>query len=379
MSFRLDFGRLDKADRTPSGGLKIPAFVTRVGVFTYRTDDGRVIRELRHPDHVFNADSLASMEDAPLTVRHPGKVTPKDYKSNAVGHVRDVKAVDTFVQARAVVQDAGAIDGVERGDLVEVSCGYSCDIDPTSGVWNGEKYDAIQTNIRYNHVALGPKGWGRAGSSVALRLDSGDAIQESVSNPDAAPAVDQTKEDPPMLVTINGKPYTVGTPEHIKALEDFAAAETKRADAAEAAVKAAESKVQEVQGRADSAEKALKDATDPAQVSARVQARLALQATAAKILGADFKSDGKTDREIMLAAVTKADPTFKADASDDYLKGAFSALSLRQDGVGDVRKAAKDAVDAAAKPAGKTLDQVRADQRQEAADAWKQPLALSRK
>ena len=27
----------------------------------------------------------------------------------------------------------------------------------------GERYDAVQRAIRYNHVALGPRGWGRAG------------------------------------------------------------------------------------------------------------------------------------------------------------------------------------------------------------------------
>lgn len=383
MSFRLDYGRLDKADRTPSGGLKIPAFVTRVGVFSYRTDDGRVVRELRHPDHVFSKDSLDSMEDAPLTVRHPGKVTPADYKSNAVGHVRDVKAQDTHVAARAIVQDAAAIKGVDSGDLVEVSCGYSCDIDPTPGVWNGEKYDSIQTNIRYNHVALGPKGWGRAGSSVALRLDSGDAIQETVSNSDTAPAVLPTPPtpEPTMLVTIAGKPYTVGTPEHIQAITAHAEAETKRADAAEAAVKAADAKAQEATGRADAADKALKTATDPAAQAAAVNARINLQSTASKFLDKEFKYDGKTDQEIMVAAIVKSDPEFKADGQDaGYIRGRFAGLVPRQDNVGSVRKAAASAVtEDSTRPEGKTMEQKRADSRQEAEDAWKQPLALSKK
>lgn len=384
MSFRLDYGRLDAAARTPSGGLKIPAFVTRVGVFSYRTDDGRVVRELRHPDHVFHKDSLESMEDAPLTVRHPGKVTPGDYKTNAVGHVRDVKAQDIHVAARAIVQDAAAIKGVDSGDLVEVSCGYSCDIDPTPGTWNGETYDSIQTNIRYNHVALGPKGWGRAGSSVSLRLDSGDAIQESVSVSDtpAPPAatVDPPKEPTPMLVTIAGKPYTVGTPEHIAAVTDFAQAETKRADAAEAAVKVAQEKAAEATGRADAADKALKAETDPAAVTAKVNARLALQASAAKVLGKDFKFDGKSDLEIMTAACVKADPAFKADGQEPaYIRGAFSSCASRTDGVGEVRRAATAAIVQDATSTDKTMEQKRADARAEAETAWEKPLTLSKK
>lgn len=385
MAFRLDYGRLDKADRTPSGGLKIPAYVTRTGVFTYRTDDGRVIRELRHPDHVFSKESLDSLEDAPLTIRHPGKVTPKDYKSHAAGHVRDAKREDIYVAARAVVQDAAAIEGVEKGDLVEVSCGYTCDVDPTPGEYNGEKYDSIQTNIRYNHVALGPKGWGRAGGSVALRLDSGDAIQETVSNPDtASPTVaDLPKETPPMLVTIKGKPYTSGTPEHLAALTEFAAEETKRADAAEAKVKETETKAAEAQGRADAADKALKAATDPKAQAEAVQARINLQTNAAKFLDKDFKFDGKTDTEIMVAAITKSDPEFKADGLDaGYIRGRFAGLAPRKDDVGTVRKAAKDAVkeDSDSKKSGdKTLDEKRAEANRERADAWKQPLTLSKK
>ena len=378
MSFRLDYGRLDKADRTPSGGLRIPAFATRTGVFTYRRDDGQTVRELRHPDHVFAKESLDSMEDAPLTVRHPGKVTPEDYKSNAAGHVRDVKQDDMYVSARVVVQDAAAIAGVTDGSLVELSCGYSCDVLPTPGEYEGEKYDSIQTNIRYNHVALGPKGWGRAGSSVALRLDSGDAIQETVSNPDTAPAVIvPVQESTPMLVTIAGKPYTVGTPEHIAALESHAANETKRADDATSALATAKATAAEAQGRADAADKALKD--EQAQGPARVTARLALQASAAKVLGPEFKYDGKTDQEIMVAAIVKGDPEFKADGQDAaYIRGRFAGCQPAplQDAVGNVRAAAHTAQTPA--KGEKTLEQKRADQRQEAEDAWKQPLALSK-
>ncbi len=383
MSFRLDYGRLDKADRTPSGGLKIPAFVTRVGVFAYRTDDGRVVRELRHPDHVFAQESLDSMEDAPLTVRHPGNVSPADYQKNAVGHVRNVEAKDTFVAARAVVQDAAAIKGVTDGSLVEVSCGYTCDSIQTPGEWNGEKYDSIQTNIRYNHVALGPKGWGRAGSSVALRLDSGDAIQETVSATESAPAAvitPHTPEPTPMLVTIAGKPYTVGTPEHIQAITDHATAESKRADTAEAALVTEKSKTSEATGRADAAEKALKEETAPEAVTAKVNARLSLQESASKVLGKDYKFDGKTDLEIMTAAVVKADPTFKADGQEPaYIRGAFSSCAARQDSAGAVRKAAVTAIVEDSTKAEKTMEQKREDSRRENEEAWTKPLALSKK
>ncbi|KKL41024.1 hypothetical protein LCGC14_2367830, partial [marine sediment metagenome] len=42
--------------------------------------------------------------------------------------------------------DADAIRNIEAGK-VQLSCGYSCDFDPTPGEIDGEKYDGIQRNI----------------------------------------------------------------------------------------------------------------------------------------------------------------------------------------------------------------------------------------
>ena len=77
-----------------------------------------------------------------------------------------------FVSCEVRIQDADAIKDVEDGRLCEVSCGYTCRLDNTPGVYNGEPYDCIQRHIRYNHAAIGPKGWGRAGSEVRLRMDA---------------------------------------------------------------------------------------------------------------------------------------------------------------------------------------------------------------
>jgi hypothetical protein len=51
----------------------------------------------------------------------------------------------------------------------EVSCGYKCEYEFAPGIWNGLKYDAIQRNIRGNHLALVDEG--RMGSEVSV-LDS---------------------------------------------------------------------------------------------------------------------------------------------------------------------------------------------------------------
>ena len=86
---RIDVGSLDKFERTPSGGLRIPAVLTRVGVLTYRTPDGDTVRELRPPEEVLDAASVASLEDAPVTDLHPPDlVKPETWKAYALGSVR---------------------------------------------------------------------------------------------------------------------------------------------------------------------------------------------------------------------------------------------------------------------------------------------------
>lgn len=186
---RFDFSGFSPASvsRTPSGGVILPARLTRVGVFPYRTPSGGVIREYRPPSEVFAPESVAGLNGATVTVDHPpDMVTPDTWDEVSVGHIveRSVTPDETqkFLESRVALESATCIRRVDSGELVEISCGYSCDIDETPGVTDtGEQYDRVQRNIRYNHVALGPRGWGRAGPEVCLRLDSfGDMVHHSV-------------------------------------------------------------------------------------------------------------------------------------------------------------------------------------------------------
>lgn len=172
---RFDTSRFDTIERTPQGGVRVPARVTRTGVFEYAREDGTIQREWRPPAEVFHVDALATLEDAPVTDLHPdeGFVEPSNYQRLARGHARAPRADGDYVAATLVVQDGALADAIERRDRSEISLGYRCRLDMTPGVLpNGERYDGVQRDIRYNHVAVGPKDWGRAGPDVKVRLDS---------------------------------------------------------------------------------------------------------------------------------------------------------------------------------------------------------------
>ncbi len=293
MTYRIDtVGKLDGSKRTPQGGLKVNAYPTRIGVLTYRQPDGSVIRELRMPEEVFNSDSLESLHGAPVTIGHPGKVTTDVWKQHAVGHVGDdVAAKETFVSATLRIQDSKAVKAVESGELLELSCGYNCDMDVTPGEFNGEKYDQIQRNIRYDHVALLPVNHGRAGNDVRIRFDGHTEMPEA----------------PCKLSTMS---LELVTAERDQARKD--AADLKTAN-------------DRLAGERDALAVQVKELSDPARMDALVAKTVALHTDARVILPeADFK--GKDALAIMVECLAKSDSSFKTDGrSFDYVESRFDA------------------------------------------------------
>src|SRR5713101_734576 len=174
--------RFDRAEmridekRTPQGFLKADARIARTGVQTYRLADGSQRREYRPPDEVFHPDAIASFHLAPLTLGHPSEpVTHKNADKYTKGVVLEPgKHEDArHVKASVLVMHADAIDAALSGTASQISAGYKCNLEDCAGTTaDGEAYDAIQHDIRANHVALVQAG--RAGSAQ-LVLDGLDA------------------------------------------------------------------------------------------------------------------------------------------------------------------------------------------------------------
>jgi len=359
---RLDFGRLGKVQRTPQGGIRVPAKLTRTGIFVYRKADGTERRELRPAEEVFHADSLATLAGAPVTDLHPvGMVGPQNWRKLSVGHVGEhVEQDGRFVSAKLAIQDATAIEAVDRGDRSELSCGYSCRTDETPGEFEGQRYDAIQRAIRYNHVALGPSGWGRAGNEVALRLDSKTGACQVWEDEPAASPPRRREEKTMAKIRIDGIEYEADSP----ALEQAIAKWDAKRDTEIATLTKERDEIQAKHDAANAelakAREDLATATDPKTLDKLVADRVALHTDARKVLGSDVKLDGKTDRDVMIEAIKHDDQDFDADGrSDDYVRAYFEATTKthkRHDeggtGVGAVRSAAV----ASRKPADKRTD-----------------------
>ena len=302
---RFDKGEARGPVRMDNGWVRVDAFLTRTGVFQYRNMDGTVRAELRLPDEVFKADALESFSLIPLTNNHPpGPLTAENTKTFAVGSVGELVRQDgEYVRAALLVTDAATVAQMDAGKR-ELSCGYTCDLDFTPGEFEGQRYDAVQRNIRGNHVALVDVG--RAGSAVRVHMDSADGIMITSTD-------NQTGEQMRKF-TIDGIDYEMSdvaaqaVAQQIKSLTDASEKATARADGLAAELE------KEKAARAD--------AEDPTKLQAAIAARVALETEARKHTDAAFA--GLDTKAVKLAVLAKLAPEFKADGkSDAYVEARY--------------------------------------------------------
>lgn len=340
---RIDKARMDSFERNSAGFIQTPAYLTKVGVLVYKKPDGSVVRELRHPDDVFDPVSLKTLMGVPVTNDHPVRlVDSTNIKALSVGYIGDTIEQDgEFVKAKTVtIYDEKAIMDAESGK-VELSCGYEAMLEEVPGEYNGEQYDIRQRNIVYNHVSIVSDG--RAGPQVRLRLDSNDAILESISDNFLT-----SKGEPQMeKITIEGVEYEVSPA--LKAVieklmsgdaaEKAAMADQKKMLDAEAAktaevqksLDAQTAKVDEVQAKLDSAleeNKKIKTDSkdDDKKINALAEEKMKIISVAAHVLGKEFKADGLTNLEIKKKVLETKGVDVKSK-SEVYVEARYDAMA----------------------------------------------------
>ena len=317
---RFDAVALSSVIKTDEGFIQDSPVLSRTGIFLYMNADGSLRKEYRPAEEVFNEDSLASLRGKPITIDHAeGAVDALNVKHLTVG----------------TVLSEGRQDGDNlRGDIVihspddigsrrELSLGYSLDLDETPGEFNGERYDAIQRNIRYNHLSVVSKG--RAGSVARLNMDN---CQISETQPEL--------NQMPKVRLDSGIEYEVSA-------EVVAAVDALRKDNADLKTVAdsATAKVDDLQARVDSFPKQLEQARTDAANAAK--ARLGLEETAAKF---NVDCAGKADVDVKKAVIKAVNKDADLDGkSDAYIDARFDLAieSQSDDAMAKQRQAAFNA------------------------------------
>ena len=158
------------------GFLMVPARISRSGIQDYYAvemgltdrEPKDIVKVYRPEEEVFSDEALSSFANKPVTDNHPPELLSADNaKRYSVGHVGpDITKDGIFARAMIHINDAEAIKKVESGK-VELSNGYTAEIEWTKGMApDGQQYDAIQRNIKGNHVAVVDRG--RAGPACRV-------------------------------------------------------------------------------------------------------------------------------------------------------------------------------------------------------------------
>lgn len=328
--------RFDRAgaplDRTIRGR-RVRAVVARVGVLEY-PELGT--NELVTADALRRTDSLVGR---PVVVGHP----PPDARGSKfvradtviVGHVVSARfdATTGEVHAELEITDSSVLGEVAAGDLSEVSPGYAAATAPSPGTWQGQRYDTVQTDRKYDHVALLPPGHGRCGAVCSCRVDSTKNVRErtdmSTQTEEFLRRWEARLDEREKRLDEAEKKFE----EERKDAEAKAAEEAEKTDADKAALEAErdvlKAKLAELEAK-------LAEVGSDEAMDARADARAALIDKARRVLGRDTKLErtddksGKarrmTDREIKLAVLAKIAPDVDpAKVTDAYIDARFDA------------------------------------------------------
>lgn len=380
--------------------MRVRARIARTGVLRYRDGDGREWGEYRSPEEVFAAESLATLRGATVTDLHPqGLVTAASYRDLGRGHTHDDVAAEDgrYVVATLAVNDADLARKVLDGERRDVSAGYTCEVDPTPGVTpEGERYDGVQRAIRFNHVALGPRGWGRSGAEVGLRMD-GAAYEVSAGSSAAVTETNSMKR----TLKVRGVVFRLDgdNPEDDKAQQaiDAMEAEAPKKDAGTeeltAKLEAAQSALTEAAAEIArmKVELAAKAAEQPAPVTeemvpeevmdAALAKREQLRADAAVILTDVAPLRGKKPGEIRRLALAKVAPTLKLDGLDDAIVARMfdAAVATARSASSTPRNDSLDALNEVgnAPPTKREDSDPVAFMEKTTAERWQQPLSIS--
>ena len=158
---------LDGVRKTTDGYLTADARVARTGIQIYRGSevdpdnehglrDRAQVRVFRPASEVFDREAMATYAHRPITNDHPvGAVDATNWKQLAVGMTGGEVVKDgEFIRVPMVLMDAAAIEAVENGKR-QLSMGYTTVLKFDAGTTpEGEAYDAVQTDLRMNHLAI---------------------------------------------------------------------------------------------------------------------------------------------------------------------------------------------------------------------------------
>jgi hypothetical protein len=148
---------ITKATVNPYFGMEIPNSAA-LGL-----DPQKIYYMLRSPEEL--AKAAPTFERIQILIKHKPILNTDPPKIITVGTTgSDVSFESPYLDADVCLWDETAIAGIETKTLHEWSCAYRYVAVMTAGIFEGQRYDGIMTDIQADHLAIVEDG--RAGSDV---------------------------------------------------------------------------------------------------------------------------------------------------------------------------------------------------------------------
>ena len=165
--------------REEDGKLIVPTIFTKEGVHNKGL---KTFKELQKSAHNLNG--------RPIVLGHPKTLRPVKESDPIVGECRNVKARasdrslfgDSVLDIELVNKYApGTVDAIKAGTMREGSVGFLSQDEMVGGVFQGERYDHIETNILFDHYAIRiPRGACSVEDGCGLGFDEACTVEHPV-------------------------------------------------------------------------------------------------------------------------------------------------------------------------------------------------------
>lgn len=154
--------------------------ISKVGVFPYlgrsidaRLEPDRIYMVYRPEEELANPETISSFRLVPWVDDHPHTLLGPEEAGRVPAEEKGIHGVigedvyfdEGVLYANLKIFSDDLADVISDGKR-ELSVGYGCRYEISSGIYNGEHYDAIQRGIRGNHIATVTEG--RMGPDVAV-------------------------------------------------------------------------------------------------------------------------------------------------------------------------------------------------------------------
>lgn len=176
--------------------------ISKVGVFDYLGagmgpdfDPEKIYKVYRPEEELNNPETIESFRLLPWIIEHEmlgasdEGLLPAEQKGIHGITGENVYFEDGYLKANLKVYSEKMAELIKNGKK-DLSIGYRCLYVPESGTYNGQSYDAVQRNIRGNHLSLVDEG--RSGPDVAvldqkfIKEEGQDMLKDESTNDEAS-------------------------------------------------------------------------------------------------------------------------------------------------------------------------------------------------